>query len=324
MKQFLVITIDVEPDCSPDWRYSDPLQFKGVSTGIRERLQPLFNKYNIIPTYLINNVVMEDANSVEVFRNLPGQFELGTHLHPEFIEPQKEIFDYAGQRSDANCCFYEPVIEYEKIKSITRLFQQSFGYNPTSFRAGRFSAGTNTIGSLKKLGYKVDTSVTPHINWKDRTRQRPVDYRNAPEQPYFMGSDSIIHDHGSGSMLQVPVSIALKKRSVLELIKQIIKSRQLSRSLSKPCWLRPVFSDRADFRWIVENFRQQYSGRQAIVYNVMFHNVEVMPSLSPYSITEQDCSNYLALLEWFFEFCKQSNIQSSSLSALYDVFKEGK
>ena len=98
MNRYVVITIDVEPDCSPDWRYSNPLTFGGVHEGIGKILQPLFNKYSFTPTYLINNVVLEDNDSISTFKNLQGKFELGTHLHPEFIEPQKTEFDYAGKK----------------------------------------------------------------------------------------------------------------------------------------------------------------------------------------------------------------------------------
>ena len=88
MKVYLVITIDVEPDCTPTWKYSSPLTFHGVTEGIQKRLQPLFNKYNIVPTYLINNVVLEDGQSTDTFLKLEGRFELGTHLHAEFIAPE--------------------------------------------------------------------------------------------------------------------------------------------------------------------------------------------------------------------------------------------
>jgi hypothetical protein len=105
MNKYLVITIDVEPDCSSTWKYSNPLTFNGVKEGIAKRLQPLFNKYKACPTYLINNVVMEDEQSVRVFLDLQGNFELGTHLHSEFIQPEKIFVDYAGKKGEANQCF---------------------------------------------------------------------------------------------------------------------------------------------------------------------------------------------------------------------------
>ncbi|MBL7699260.1 MAG: hypothetical protein JNK79_13935 [Chitinophagaceae bacterium] len=321
MNKYLVITIDVEPDCSPDWKYSNPLTFNGVYEGIKSRLQPLFNKYNVTPTYLINNVVLEDGASINTFKNLEGKFELGAHLHPEFIEPGKTEFDYAGKKGVANCCFYDPKVEFEKIKSITELFVRQFDFQPTSFRAGRFSAGSNTLKSLAKLGYKVDTSVTPNFRWDDRTREKPVDFRGAPLQPYFANADEITKTDDKGAILEVPVSIVPEKMSAIDSLKYIIKNKRFPYKGSRPVWLRPKFSGNEKFRMIVEQITNDYRSSDNVVFNMMFHNVEVMPGLSPYSLNESDCEKYLASLEWFFNYCRENNIQSVNLSSMYDVFQ---
>ncbi len=304
MNRYFVITIDVEPDCTPNWRYSDPLTFDGVHIGIKEKLQVLFNKYDACPTYLINNVVLEDARSTETFINLEGNFELGTHLHAEFIEPQKEFDDYAGKKGEANQCSYAPDIEFGKMKNITQLFENNFGYKPLSFRAGRFSAGANTIKCLETLGYKVDTSVTPHVKWHDKTRTIPVDNTNAYEQPYFIKENSILEKSTDGKILEVPVSI--------------IESTRFFRK--KALWLRPYYSGFNDFLKVMNVQMKTYRHNDNIVFNLMFHNVEVLPKLSPYTQTENDCKNYLALLEQFLSHCKKNNIKSAGLSTLYDVY----
>jgi hypothetical protein len=322
MNKYLVITIDVEPDCSPNWRYSDPLTFNGVHEGIAKRLQPLFNKYGITPTYLINNVVLEDDASIQTFRQLEGKFELGTHLHPEFIEPGKTEFDYRGKKGIANSCFYPADIEFEKIKSITELFKKQFTYDPISFRAGRFSAGSNTLKSLVKLNYKVDTSVTPNVKWDDRTREKAVDFRGAPAQPYWPKDEKIISEKDNGNLLEVPVSIIREPLRLTGYIKHVIKKKRIPYKGSKAIWLRPKFSTTEQFKKIVEEMTDEYVSRDNIVFNMMFHNVEVMPGLSPYSTTEEDCRQYMQSLEWFFKYCNQNNIQSVSLSALYDVFRK--
>jgi hypothetical protein len=311
---YLVLTIDVEPDCSLSWHYSNPLAFRGVSIGIKERLQPLFVKYGVVPTYLINNVVLEDMGSVEVLKNLNGQFELGTHLHPEFIEPQKTVFNYAGAKGEANCCFYSKAIELEKIKNITRLFIEQFGFSPTSFRAGRFSAGQNTYEALRKLGYKVDTSSTPHVCWNDKTRERTVNYKDTPEQPFFVND----------TLLEVPVSI-MTRWNMRYLMKDFVTSMGGIRR--KPdywekVWLRPVYSSFEDMKEIFLLFKKEYEIRQDVVLNMMFHNVEVLPMCSPYTKTENDCVKYLDMLERFFEFCRNSGVEFINLSALYELFKK--
>lgn len=321
MKCYLTITIDVEPDCTPSWQYSNPLTFKGVTEGIGQRLHPLFERYNIVPTYLINNVVMEDAESVDFFRSLKGRLELGTHLHPEFIAPAKMYDNYAGKKGAANCCFYPPQIEFEKIKAITALFRKQFGYQPSSFRAGRFSAGVNTMNSLAELGYKTDTSVTPHVCWNDKSREKPVDFTDAPEQPYFIKPGTVQEADPSGQLLQVPVSIALQKRNaVKELLSSVGGLRHPFRS-TKPLWLRPFYSSAEEMIYIAEIFKKRYVNAEAVVLNMMFHNVEVLPGLSPYTKTENDCQKYIRQLEIFFSYCNKKGITGAGLSELYEIFR---
>lgn len=321
MKCYLTITIDVEPDCTPNWRYSDPLTFTGVTEGIKQILHPLFAKHHMTPTYLINNVVLEDAKSVDCFRSLNGSFELGTHLHPEFIAPDKMYDDYAGKKGSANCCFYPPQIETGKIKSITSLFENQLGYLPTSFRAGRFSAGVNTMNSLLALGYKADTSVTPHICWNDQSREQPVDFTDAPEQPYFMKPGTIQEADPSGQLLQVPVSIALKKRNpVKELISSAGGLRHPYRS-TRPVWLRPFYSTAQEMIWLTETFRKKYYHLDTVVFNMMFHNVEVLPGLSPYTKTNDNCKTYLRQLEIFLAYCNANQITGVGLSELYEIYR---
>lgn len=321
MKSYLVITIDVEPDCSSSWHYSDPLTFKGVSIGIGERLQPLFNKYNIVPTYLINNVVLENSESVNIFKKLPGRYELGTHLHPEFIEPEKKYSDYGGKKGEENLCHYSPEIEFKKIKNITSLFEKSFGYKPKSFRAGRYSAGPNTIKSLAKLDYLVDTSITPHIRWNDITRKHPIDFRDAPEQPYFIDFEKLNHENKNSSILEVPISIAVRRRNPIR--EFIVSGGGLlkEKRVYKPIWLRPYYSNLSDMLFLYHNYSLSYFNRDCIVYNMMFHNVEVLPGLSPYTKNENDCKSYLADLEKFFIFCKQNQVTNIGISELYNEFK---
>jgi len=322
MNKYLVITIDVEPDCSSTWHYADPLDFKGVTVGIAQILQPLFLKYDIKPTYLVNNVVLEDEHSVRTLANLQGKYELGTHLHPEFILPDKKFDHYAGKKGVANCCFYPAEIEFEKIRNITRLFETSMGYSPKVFRAGRYSAGLNTIKSLRQLGYLVDTSITPHVCWNDVSRERPVDFSDAPEQPYFLHHNSLVRESKDGELLEVPISIMQKRRNMFR--ETVVAAGGLRHPLRryKAYWLRPYYSSTTQLIEIARRFTSSQPDRNISVLNMMFHNVEVMPGLSPYTNTESDCRKYLGQLEDFFIFCKQENIQSIVTSDLYHAFKK--
>lgn len=305
-KKYLTISIDVEPDCSKTWHYSSPLTFNGVTVGISEILQPLFNKHGACPSYLINNVVLEDARSIETFRNLKGNFELGTHLHCEFIEPERQFKEYAGKKGEANQCFLEPEIEFEKLKNITNLFVSKFDRQPTSFRAGRFSAGENTIDALTLLGYKVDTSVTPHVNWNDASRERPIDYRSASEQPYFIKKGSYLQRDDCGSILEVPVTI--------------LKARKFG-VLNRPIWLRPFMTDFDGFMRVMRAYGRKYEMNRFVIYNMMFHNVEVLPGMSPYPQTKEEARLYIQSLDALLAYCSKNDILCVGLSELYDILR---
>jgi hypothetical protein len=304
---YYTISIDVEPDCTPSWHYSNPLAFDGVHKGICKILQPLFNDLSVKPTYLINNVVLEDDDSVGSLQSLNGTFELGTHLHPEFMEPQKQFFDYAGKKGEANCCFFEPNIEFEKLRNITELFEKKFRYRPTSFRAGRFSAGINTMNSLRKLNYSVDSSVTPHVNWSDKTRERPVNYRDANEQPYWIKENSYLETASKEQrLLEVPVTIDLRKR-------WLIKERV--------SWLRPVYSSSRELKTVIDNHLRRYRNNKTVVLNMMFHNVEVMPGCSPYVQNALQRQQYLDQLRFFISYVSKLGAKSVGLSDLFQIFK---
>ena len=167
---YLLITIDTECDHDTNWARSRPLTYTSVTTGIPNVLQPIFTQLTAVPTYLLTVEVMENDECVASLRNIAGAHELGTHLHAGFVEPEKYHYDYAGVDCPDFQCHYTPGVEYQKLENLTRLFEEQFSYRPVSFRAGRFGAGVQTIDALEKLGYLVDSSVTPHILWSEPKR----------------------------------------------------------------------------------------------------------------------------------------------------------
>lgn len=300
--KYLALTVDVEPDSRwPTWTYADPLTFDGVSIGVNERFGPLCARLGLRPTYLINNIVLEHRPSVETLARQTN-CELGTHLHPEFIGPDKKHSDYSGKTNGANQCFLPEKIEFEKLSSLTALFRGSFGRQPLSFRAGRFSAQAGTVRSLIKLGYKIDSSVTPHIVWDDPTREKPVDFRSAPEQPYFVSANDITKTDPASPLLEVPLTIIRKWRFL---------------SL-RTYWFRPGYSTPAQLMKIADSPPEQ---GQDCVLNMMFHNVELVPGKSPYNSTEEECRSYLDAIESAARHCLNNGFKSATLSEIHDALR---
>ena len=159
MKIYLCISIDCECDKGIGWVCRQPLSFSGVAEGLARRLHPLFLQYAAKPTYLLSAEVMRDEQSVNWLRKISNQAELGSHLHGEFVDPGAfiPVVTSAFQRD------YSPEIEALKMANLTSLFTEAFGRPPRSFRAGRFGIGRFSLEILQNLGYRVDSSVTPHV-----------------------------------------------------------------------------------------------------------------------------------------------------------------
>jgi len=282
MKYFFV-TIDTERDCSPDWSTSRPMTFKSILWGIPNIFDPIFRRWDVQPTYLLTVEVLENKECINTLKTIGHECELGTHLHGEFIDPNKKIDVYDGILTSDYSCFYNEKIEYEKLKNITILFKDKLGYNPKSFRAGRFGAGVQTLKSLEKLGYQVDSSVTPNIKWKND--QGIIDFTKAPLQPYRPDIQKDIQIRGNSAITEVPITI----------IKKIFSKR--------PIWLRPYISNAKEMvnilNWIEKNVRNEN-----IYVNMMFHSMEIIPKASPYPQNDIEVIQYLNDLETVFSEAK--------------------
>ena len=305
MKQiYLTFTIDTEPDSSgASWNYRSPLSFRAVEEGIGKILTPLFEKYGVRPTYLVNNVVMNDEKSAKILRSLEN-CELGAHLHPEFIEPEQWYDNPEGHDGKCNLCFLNPELQEAKIYSVTKLFTQTFGFKPLSFRAGRWSANGNVCRILEELGYLADTSVTAGIRWMDPSRILPVDYRFAPRQPYHPSEENICKK-GKLALWEVPVSVCgffpFRRR-----------------------WLRPAEYWTPDLVQVAKNFIRQNFYRKNIFLNCMFHNIDFMPDLGPHCKDSGKQKFFLKELENLLEFAHANHFSMKTLSETAVIAGGGK
>lgn len=298
----ITISIDTECDHDPQWVRSSPLRFESITEGLPHRLQPVFVDTGAVPTYLLTVEVLEDADSVAALNALTGEYEYGTHLHAAFIEPEKKYFDYAGVDSPDFQCASAPEIEYRKLQNLTRLFERKLGHSPTSFRAGRYGAAAQSIDSLQRLGYKVDTSVTPHLRWKEPNAT--VDFRRAPEQPYFPAPGTIIEpgEPGGDRLLEVPVSVK-------------------PRLFRDPRWFRPWFASVDQMKQVLRYQMKRHSDRRILNVNMMFHSMEIIEKASPYPQSSDDVSRFLDDMRQVLHWCAGEGAEFVGLSALHEAYQ---
>ena len=297
----LIVTIDTECDKSRSWRTASPLSFRSVTEAVPRRLQPLFARFGIRPTYLLSPEVIADPSSREVLRSL-SDVELTTHLHGDYVVPSIKSWDFAGTLTDEMQLEYGESLERAKMETLTELFRQQFGYQPLSFRAGRFGASRHTGRILQDLGYRVDSSVTPHVCWTTRTGEKRPDYRGYPQNPYTLGSEGDIARPGSGGILELPVTI-------------LPLGAIASNNPAEPIWFRPWYSDEDTLCRVLDYVLDQPAVdgvHRPLV--MMFHNVELFPGASPYPQTEAEVQRYLDMMARVFERAERRGIQSCTMA----------
>ena len=305
-RSYLCVSIDCECDKGAGWRSQRPLAFQGIAEGIGARLHPLFLRYGAKPTYLLSAEVMRDPSSVALLAGLGGA-ELGAHLHGEYAEPgafEPEVTE-VFQRD------YPREMEAQKLAYLTELFAKAFGSKPTSFRAGRYGVGEHSIGLLEELGYTVESSVTPLMDWSSKGA-RGLSFLDAPTQPY-RPSATDAGKRGSSQILEVPVTIRPRFLGRLPLIGKRIEPR----------WLRPTSGSPASLvRLAKEEIAEATRACPdvPVVLNAMFHNVEVIPDASPYAATESAATRILGRLEALLAFAAREGIAVIGLSDVPGIF----
>lgn len=324
----IVVSIDVECDKGPEWIIQRPLRFTSVLYAIPNLLTPLFQKYNIKPTYLISPEVLKDDKCVQVLQSLTN-CELGTHLHGEFIPPDEDEF---AMRTYTPQFLYSPEIEREKLINLTKLFEERLGFRPTSFRAGRFGLSKYTLRFLSELGYLVDSSVTPF--WiHNFGNGREKNYWGAPLQPYFPRWDDP-RCPGKANILEVPVTIlnplmAGWPKWLLKYIgSQIHRFKSLLRhvgiKMPRTLWLRPFRSTGQEMIAVTEWMLKLIPKKtQSLVLNMMYHSVELIPGASPYAQSHDDVYAILCSQETLFKYLHDHYIvRSVSLTDLYFIWSK--
>jgi len=300
MKKF-IITIDAEGDNL--WNWAEGKEITVNNVYYLQRFQDLCDKYHFKPVWLSNWEMVQNEDYVKfIKRGLEsGTCELGMHLHawntpPFFALPKCDV-------SGAPYLIEYPVeIMEEKIKNITELIRQKFGFTPVSHRAGRWAMNNIYFGLLSKYGYQIDCSYTPGISWESSSGQTPgfggVDYRKV-----FNGVQKV------NGVLEIPVTIRhtnkvfwperLSIKTVLRTGCQMIKGKNI--------WMRPDGRNVKELFWLAD--KQLCSEDDYLMF--MLHSSELMPGGSPIFQTKESIERLYRHLEMIFEKVAQNYVGST-------------
>lgn len=312
----LIITIDTEED---NWaRYSAT---DNPVTNIEKLipLQQMFDRYQVRPTYLITYPVATDSRSVEILKGFldSGNCEIGMHCHPWNTPP----FEEAINDVNSMLCNLPEELVHKKLTTLHHTICDNFGIVPVSFRSGRWGFSPAVARSLVALGYKVDTSVSPYVDWRE---YHGPDYRDFPLHPYRFRPDDIATPDDNGLLLQVPATVGFLQ-SNFNRCQQITKAietpmfRKLrlkgllyrSRLLNK-VWLSPEHADATVMIKLAERVKVQ----GVPVLNMSFHSTTLRAGLSPFVSTERDEFVFIEQVEKIVSFTKNNRYNSLTLAQI--------
>ena len=288
-KKYFIITIDTEGDNI--WKRVT------TSSGMREvtvenakyiaRFQSLCEKYHYKPVYLVDYEMAGAEPFVSQAKEwlCDGECEVGMHMHAWNAPPIYQLpFNRKGHNPYAG--EYPRDILWQKMRQMTSIIEKAFGIKPGSHRGGRWYIDPWYINALSRLGYQVDCSVTPGVNWNNtigNTLYGP-DYGNFPKNAYFMGKKRLDRPlkqgGGVSAVLQVPPTImnAPLAGRIGKMAADPFSAREI---LKEKIWLRPNGRNLDEMLYIVEKTKN----RNYIEF--MLHSSELMPGGSPTFKTKQ-------------------------------------
>lgn len=287
-----IITVDTEAD--NQWQKGAEVTLQNLDYV--EKFQGLCESFGYIPTYLITYEVAAEQNFTQWLKEkmAMGKLDIGAHLHPWTNPP---YIDEAEKNRRSFPCDLDVDILSKKIKNLTSIIKANTGARPISFRAGRWGVNQKVIEVIKKYDYKVDSSVTPFIDWQKQIKVAPLSMD-------FSKYDLNIFDWGG--VLEVPMSIIPIPRlgfSFGSLGNKLFYRKR---------WCR-IFPDTTTTE--IDQWLNVVKIMNLPYLQFMIHSSELMPGGSIYNKDEKSIDHLYRKLEYLFSAVSRANLETISLSS---------
>lgn len=330
MRHYLFITIDTEEDPWGGYTEKNPplLNIKNIPL-----LQEIFDKHAVVPTYLINYPVATDNYSIELLKALykEKRCDIGTHCHPWNNPPF--VGEEANEINSFLCNLpYDLILK--KLTELHSAIVENFHFTPTVFRAGRWGVGENVIKVIHKLGYKVDTSVTPYVSWEHCGG--PKLYRKSNSHYGMTGmvekcdsfekclncsnkDECVVEIPPTMGFFQKHSELCFKVSRILQ-NKNIFKKLHISGVLDRLGLLnfRTLSPESSSLEAMVRISKVMMNKGHRFI-NMSFHSNSLMPGMSPFVKNESEMITFLVKIDKYLQIIKKENIQSIGMSRAIEV-----
>lgn len=292
----LVIVIDTEEEFN--WSGG----FSKDNTSVKSmrwisRVQKIFDEYEITPSYVIDYPVASKPDGysplLEIYQ--AGRCLIGAHLHPWVNPPFEELVN----RHNTFAGNLPRNLEKMKLRQLGECVEEKFGAAPVLFKAGRYGIGPHTADILEELGYEVDLSVCPHM---DYSQEGGPNFTSYSAWPYWFGRKR--------RLLELPLTVgytglfkqcgsSLYKFASRPLLAKWKSIGILSRlHLLDKIWLSPEGYEFSEHMKLVRTLHRE--GLR--IFSFAFHSPSVEPGHTPYVSSTSDLDQFLDRCRRFFDF----------------------
>jgi len=279
----IVFTVDTEPDDQwapkladgtyPPFAFANTRGLGPLIRFFRERAAPV--------TWMTSYSVARDAESARLLRAAAADGdEIAGHLHG-WETPPFAPFDRSARPFIYE---YDEALRLAKHRSLVAAHEEAFGARPVSYRAGRWAVDALELQHLTELGYAIDSSIAPGIDFRDRFGLRAAgpDFR-AHESPAGP------RPYREGALWEVPASLVRIGGTLI--------------------WVRPLKHPRAA---LVAATHALFRLGVPII-NVMFHSSEAFVGTSPLSRTEEDVARLYGDLDAILAAAREHGAEARTL-----------
>jgi hypothetical protein len=179
----LFVVVDTEEEF--DWH----APFSRANTGVTaiaalDNLHGVVDRHAVRPMYVIDYPV---ATKVEAYTKLreiveSGRGQVGAHLHPWVTPPFTE--EVNGPNSFA--CNLGSELEESKLRNLMDAIEANLGVRARTYKAGRYGLGRTTVRILQRLGFDVDISVNPLMDYRPSSGPS---FEAFDARPFMFGAD---------------------------------------------------------------------------------------------------------------------------------------
>ena len=289
----LIIVIDTEEEF--DWSDEPSRQANAVSAMTKiERVQSIFDDYSVVPCYVVDYPVASNEEGYGLLREIHrrGGCEIGAHLHPWVNPPYDEELSryntFPGNLTKSQ--------ERDKLNALCSRIKETFEIQPIIYKAGRYGVGPNTTNILEELGFEIDLSICPPV---DYTSDGGPDFSDFVSEPYWFGNNNMLEIPATGAFIGWAGAASKPIYNIANKFKKFRVPGILSKLAVVDRLMLSPEGFNIDDHVKITKFMYKNGVR---TFTWSFHSPSVVPGYTPYVNNEMDLKSFLDSFRKYFDF----------------------